>query len=309
MKFFLKGFIISHYGEPIKNCQDYYSVSTDKYAFSVTDGATQCLYPTFMSKRLATDYTEDPDNLFESNEGGFVLGKDYSKEYALYCEEEYNKYPDRQGMLDLFKKMVSDDSGATFIGCRLNFDEKCWEYVALGDSCLFFVNKVTGDLTSISSMPNMDFDCSPNYFSAKGNHNGAIVSGSIPLSDGYLLMMTDALSSWFYKTYPTDHSIVEKIFGLNSHEDFKEWRDEKVLNNELGTDDCTLLMLRMEDAENVEDLKMEILHFDRLEDLASAEQEKIREDKVSDAIPMETNDVDICSGQLETSLIVPRNDN
>lgn len=261
MKVNIKAFILPHIDSSILSCQDYYAVNPETKAVAVADGVTRSLLGSFMSKALASDYVRDPKCLFYRNGEGVVLSKDYTTEFSEFYKEVYEKRNELgREMLELYREEECDFSASTFAGCYFDEVEKLWKFVVLGDSCVFFIDKDLKNTFSIPSMQADNFDNQPHYFSSNGSHKGSALYREMDLQDGYLLLMTDAIASWFAKN-KEDATAVKTFLSFESHEEFKKWRDETILSNKMSDDDTTLLILEIKGSDN-RDCQFNILHCD-----------------------------------------------
>ena len=251
----IKCFIIPHNEEPYYTCADRYAVEPSLRAIAVADGVGGSMYPSFLSERITTDFVNNPATLFNND---LLLTKDYSEEFDRYYEHRYSELPPtKQLVLDL-KSEQTRVSSCTFVGCYL--EKNCWKYYALGDSYLFFIAN-DGTLRKFSSMDGREFDVFPEYFSTDGKHNGKLISGEIPLEDGVLLLMTDALSDWFIKYYEEDHTLLNRLMAVNSHQEYKDLCNNELAMGRLHDDDCALIICKVENTTNP-DVSFSIKHMD-----------------------------------------------
>lgn len=270
MRVDIKGFIIPHNKEPYYTCADRFAVNEESLSFAIADGVGGSLYPSYLSERITQDFVKDPRNLFDKENASLLI--DYSSAFDRYYQKRYNELPlVKQQILDL-KSEQTKASSCTFVGCY--FDNDCWRYISIGDSYLFFLPK-EGDLTKISSMDGKEFDVFPEYLSTSGHHHGKPIFGNLPLSDGTMLLMTDALSDWFISCYEKDKNTLDRVLSINNHTDFKSFCDEELASGRLHDDDCAMLRIIVTDS-HIPGASFSISHFDSIFDLSISDlQDKV----------------------------------
>lgn len=300
MKIEIKGFIIPHIGDPLNKCQDCFAIDTERFAFAVSDGVTMSLLSSFMSQHLTSDYVNDPIGLFQIEEDTATLNKDYSEEFARFYDLMHSKSDTRgQFRLELTKDRCSF-AAATFVGCY--FDDKCWKYVALGDSYLVFVSENGEIIREYSSMSKEQFGYQPEYFSSNGNHKGTAVSGTLPIEDGYLLLMTDEMSKWFFNNCQENPNIAKDLFSFNNHDDYLSWRDNKIMGKEMEDDDCTLLIVHITNALDQEEITYETLYLDDVEELKAKMKEIMVEPDIEEQKEITDNETPEQVGEVTESV-------
>lgn len=276
----IKGFIIPHSGEPYYTCADRYAVDCEKMAIAIADGVGGSLYPSFLSERITRDFVKNPRSLF--NDATHSLEKDYSSEFDSYYHHRYNESsPNKQEILNLKAEQIKASS-CTFVGCYIDIDNdnKKWRYYALGDSYLFYIPK-DGEMQKISSMDGKKFGVYPEYFSTSGEHYGTLKMGDIPLQEGVLLLMTDALSDWFIKYYKENKSLLKRILEFKTHKEYKEFCTNELGSGRLHDDDCTLIVIQISDAENPE-MKFSVEYADNITNLSEEELRKLLDQEKED---------------------------
>jgi hypothetical protein len=289
MRIEIKGFIIPHIGDPLEKCQDCFAIDTNRLAFAVSDGVTMSLLSSFMSQHLTSDYVNNPIGLFQIEGNSATLKKDYTEEFTRFYNKKHSESDTRgRFRLELTKERCGF-SAATFVGCY--FDDNCWKYVALGDSFLVFVSENGENIRYYSSMSNEQFGYQPEYFSSNGNHKGAAISGTLPIEDGYLLLMTDEMSKWFFNNCKVNQNIAKELFSLNNHVDYLSWRDEKIMGKEMDDDDCTLLIVHITNALDQEEITYETLYLDNVEEI-NAEVAKMKELSAETSIEEQKKNID-----------------
>ena len=265
--------MIPHNEEPYYTCADRYAIDVNTRAIAIADGVGGSLYPSFLSERITKDFVKNPSALFDVNTHS--LTNDYSLEFETYYQRRYRELsPVKQQILDL-KAEQTKASSCTFVGCYLEGNR--WNYYALGDSYLFFVDK-NGQMSKFSSMEGKEFDVFPEYFSTSGKHNGEPIFGNLPIEDGILMLMTDALSDWFIKYYEEDKSLLNRLLLLNNHKEYKELCNSELASGRLHDDDCALLIVKIDNAKDT-DVIFSIKNLDDITDLSEKELQELVQKK------------------------------
>ena len=158
-------------------------------------------------------------------------------------------------------------AGATLVG--IVFADKLLHYNVLGDSCLFLLNKETGELNSYSTIKEQEgFTNHPDFLWSAGNVVGKSKYGQLALSPGYVLLATDKISEWIIKRYAKDHHLIDYLWSLDSHEAFMSLVEESRKDNSMDDDDVALMIFQIE-SEVVEGF--ELLFCDEMVSLVGQE--------------------------------------
>ncbi len=260
----VKGFFIPHNGESHYSCADSIAVNSRNNAMAIADGVGGSFDPKFLSRHITEDFVDNPLNMFDINSS--LMKIDYQSYFENHCHKQYDTLSEIEKMCwELQKERKGISSECTFIGCVIENNK--WRYFALGDSYLFFID-AKGNLTKISSMADKEFDVHPEYFSTTGRHKGVFVTGELPIKNGTLLLMTDALSEWFLKYYEEDPTILTRILDLNSHSEYAQLCEKELIDNHMHDDDCALLLAQITNAE-LDSVHFETTHLDTFENIST----------------------------------------
>ena len=175
-------------------------------------------------------------------------------------------------------------AGSTLVGIAIK--ERSVHYNVLGDSCLFVFDKEAETLVPISTINEGEgFTNRPDYFLSSGKVVGNWKHGQMPLKEGYVFLMTDALSDWLIKEYAQNPAVLDQLWNLNTHDEFmrlvEEARDADVMKD----DDVALMMLKIESGEEG---GYELLCCDTLESLMAQEQKESNDDATKVATDLYT---------------------
>lgn len=143
---------------------------------------------------------------------------------------------------------VASGGHATLIGLNL-LENSTWNAEAVGDSCLFHVR---GD-TMLCHFPLLepsDFDTSPPLIASNMSkeRKEALLEEALCFEGEWengdiFLLATDALSCWLLK----QENIAEDLQRLvqMSQEEFQEWAEQMVADQEIVNDDLTVLKIQI----------------------------------------------------------------
>ena len=260
MKIDVKGFIVPHNGEPYYTCADRYAINRESQIIAVTDGVGGSLYPSFLSERIVNEFCENPYKIFDT-ENNFI--RNFKSEFDSYCQARFNELPENKRRIIALKAEQTSSSSCTFVGCFI--ENGVWKYYAIGDSYLFYISP-EGELTSISSMANKEFSVFPEYLSTNGTCQGTVISGTLPLKEGHILLMTDALSDWFLKYYNEDPSILEKLLSIKTHSDYENFCQEELSSGRMHDDDCAIIIASITGSAS-NDCEFYVSHLDNIDSL------------------------------------------
>lgn len=241
---------------------DRISFNREKLRFAISDGITKSFLPSIWANLLCHSYTNseekpEKDWLNHYAETGLSLDVSHWEQLVknIITSAPCNKVRILERMQTNYQY-----AGATLVGLSITNNELYYD--VLGDSCLFFLNEATKQLDCISTINEKDgFTNFPDYISSEGKIMGEWKHGNHPLFNGYVLMMTDALSEWFLHQYQCRTSLIDQLWELNSHESFIDFVENARNAYILKDDDVALLMLKLEEYdENI----VEIVYSDNL---------------------------------------------
>lgn len=245
-------FSLPKIAESEKSNQDSFAHNGDGSTIALSDGAGSSLYPRKWAKLLVKAFCSSDNNSIERISNSY-------QEWLNPVQEQWRQYyltritnPNRQWWET--DSQVKKCGFATFLGLTLSNLEVSstgrWLAVAVGDSCLFKLDKDNNDRLSTFPLDNSrDFKNTaqcwsslPEYASFPPQFQG----GHYERGDIFLLA-TDALSQWLLADFESHSSEWKQIFELEKQEDFvriiARLRQEKLLKN----DDTTAILIKIAD--------------------------------------------------------------
>ncbi len=243
-------FSIPKIAETEKSNQDSFARSLDGSSIALSDGAGSSLYPRKWAKLLVKAFCSLNNNPIER------IGSSY-QEWLNPVQEQWRQYyltkitnPNRKWWET--DSQIKKCGFATFLGLTLsNLDVSStgkWLAVAVGDSCLFKLEKDNNEKLSTFPLGNSrDFKNTAQCWSSLPEYASSppqFQEGHFERGDVFLLA-TDALSQWLLADFESHSSEWKKIFELEQQEDFvriiERLRQEKSLKN----DDTTAILIKI----------------------------------------------------------------
>lgn len=238
----------------ITKCQDSFSVNMNPLTFAVADGVSQSFYPEIWAEILTENYVKSPDDFFLTDDSGNKIpASELSKSFEEKFQKKYESLPQQQKKIVDLNRKKKQNPAATFVGVRIDDTNVKIEYI--GDSVLFYIDK-TGNISKVCSMPQgeegkIHFGNRPQYLTLDAqNQNGVVKTEELPLAEGTIFVMTDALAEWFDNLDDFRETGIEKLKGLSSHNQFAEYVSELRKKSNLKDDDTTLLIAEITANEN-----------------------------------------------------------
>ncbi|MGH2414786.1 MAG: protein phosphatase 2C domain-containing protein [Microcystaceae cyanobacterium] len=235
-------------GEAEKTIQDKFESSPDRSLAALADGAGSSLYPRQWAKILVQAFCQSPEDPIAK------LKQSY-QEWLQPAQEEWRKYylnklrnPKRRWWQG--GSQIKSHGSSTFIGLRLQTlngsEQSQWQAVAVGDSCLFKLERVTQNLFAFPIKTSQAFKGTTQCFESLPEYpsfppqfeEGWYMNGDI------FLLATDALSQWLLTDYENQGEGWKEMFELKEqNEVFKvidQLRQQKLIKN----DDITGVLIK-----------------------------------------------------------------
>ena len=240
----ISAFITHKKSETFEDCQDRFSVNPDTKSIAVSDGLSQSIFQKIWANQLVHAYTDNVD---------WVPNVESVKELAPYWKkkaEEFIKSEEADGKNPWRARnnlAEGRSAGATILGIR--FHDESWTYDVLGDSCIILINNNRVE-EIISSESKESFDNYPDYYDSnpKIGGKGELKTGTRQWNAGEtILLVSDPFADFLAKNKETDKEalLVDRILGINSHDEFDglvdEWRKLGMHN-----DDSTLVIVKQD---------------------------------------------------------------
>lgn len=239
-------FITHKRGETDEDIQDSIAFDLSRGRFAISDGMTLSFIPHIWSKLLVNQYVSSSDEKLVVFDG-LLIQYEKAKKQFLQELDENERY---------FQKLAEQEfkhAKATFAGIYVNNHIVSWQII--GDSCVFIVYS-SGTIRCVNKMPNdvdsnghilMNFDNHPEYIGSDGTIKGRFVEGKDILDSGWIVMMTDALSSWFVKQHNEGKSPFETLKALTNNADFETFVEKECQAGRLKSDDTSVIFFNIPD--------------------------------------------------------------
>lgn len=243
--------------------------------FSISDGVSQSYMSGIWADLLVSNYVNSSlssgTEYYDSLKGQIKKLGEQWEEKTKIIEESANEISKKR--LESSRK-DHPYAAATFAGITINSDKIFYD--VLGDSCIFIINR-DSDIKVLSTISKDGmFDPYPDYITSKATLRGKWHSGVETIREGFVFMMTDALSEWFINLLKEDHLFAQKLWHIHSHAEFEYLllkERNRIIEKEkrfaLKDDDCALIMLKIPKNH----VGIEILHHDDINCFIAAEEE------------------------------------
>jgi hypothetical protein len=244
-------FSLPKIGEGENTNQDRFEISADGSLAALSDGAGSSLYPSQWAEILVKAFCHSSENPIEKMQQSY-------QEWLQPAQEQWRQYyleklrnPHRKWWQG--GSQIKNRGSATFLGLRLyisnELEEGKWQAVAVGDSCLFKLEKNSDRLfvfplnfSGAFKGTTQCFESLPEYLSSPPQ----FVEGFYEKGDIFLLA-TDALAQWILADYENRGEQWRKYFAVQEQEDaiatVARLRQEKSLKN----DDTTAVLIKIFD--------------------------------------------------------------
>lgn len=253
---------VSKIKEKDSDCQDSYSLSTERSRVAISDGATQSFYSGLWSQILCNLYCSWPKLISHSQ------WNDWSDAARTQWIEEVNNKLDelkesgKPSWIECLNGIkLKKDAFATFIGISL--DDSYLHGICIGDSCAMLVRitKEDPDKEECRESPSVirilpglwrhSFDSRTSGLSSYNSelhHLPEFFDIPVPVDkNNYrILLMTDALAHYVIDMEERGMSVVNHLLTLGTQEEFARYVD-RCRETGLANDDTTLVVVEITD--------------------------------------------------------------
>ncbi len=244
-------FSLPKIGETEKNIQDKFNMSPDGSIIALADGAGSSLYPRKWAEILVRHFCADADNpinkIRTSHQEWLKSPQEQWRQYYLAQLTNPNRKWWEKG------SQLKNHGSATFLGLNLFNDRdgqaQKWQAVAVGDSCLFKLDKNSDRLTAFPLNNSQDFKSTTPCWSSLPEYPSCVPlfeEGCYSQGDVFLLA-TDALSQWLLADYEDRSLEWKKIFQLDKMADFVGIIEGLRQKNLIKNDDTTAVLIKILD--------------------------------------------------------------
>lgn len=272
----VRSFITHKRGQTNDSIQDSISINVDLGRFALSDGVSDSVLPEIWANVLTNSFVTIEDlSLFPSIEELQLVYQSKKDSYLATLDKE------ARYIQKLIEKHLHTGA-ATFIGIELKQNLLKWKVI--GDSCLFILNKgeclqcICSNELHIDELGHLEvqFDNFPMQIHSDGTVHGEWISGQCQFFSGYIIMMSDAMSSWFISQYNLGNNPIAQLEELTNNNDFETFVEKEVANQRLSNDDESVILIKVEDIENDEQEATGDLNEDSVNVLQIQEADKTK---------------------------------
>lgn len=248
----IKQFVSSAEGKPIELCADKVAVDNNTKRYAVADGVSASYMPeiwagllvdSFITSKIRADFFQ------EELEGG-LLSELVEKWQVLVHEKEQ----EAEGIIARRyerNRRLFGQAASTLAG--VSFENNIIYYYVLGDSCVFLVEDK--ELKVFSNVKDEEsFNKTPFYIGSSKHMKGEAIVGHLNVSnDCWLLMMTDAMSEWFWHQQKKDSTTVQRLWSIKDQNDFETFIGKERESLLMDNDDVSLLIIHIVGGDGISD--------------------------------------------------------
>jgi hypothetical protein len=237
----LRQLLLPKLGQEASECEDVIAVDTESCRFAVADGATEAFDARKWAERLAQQWVRRQSTLTAEDFRNWVAaeGRELHDSWNGLTLSWYAEAKARTG------------SFAAFVGVELDLktESPCWKAIALGDTCLLHRR---GDVL-VKSLPlarSESFNNAPILVASNcALHESSMKSvvsdsGNCEIGD-VLLLMSDAVASWYLKCFENDDLAAEDYFFTRPDKELIEFFDRERLAGTIRNDDLAIVRIEI----------------------------------------------------------------
>jgi hypothetical protein len=237
----LRQLLLPKLGQEVSECEDVIAVDTERCRFAVADGATEAFAARKWAERLAQQWVRRESTLALEEFRNWVTaeGRELHESWNGLNLSWYAEAKARTG------------SFAAFVGVELDLKSESpgWQAIALGDTCLLHRR---GDVL-VKSLPlarSESFTNTPILVASNcalhENSMKSVVIDSGPCESGdVLLLMSDAVASWYLQCFENDDLAAGDRFFTRSDDELIEFFDEERLAGRIRNDDLAIVRIEI----------------------------------------------------------------
>lgn len=226
-------------------CSDRMSINLQNNKIAIADGVSRSHVPSIWASILTNSFTESDLSLEEwVDEITKKLLCELSSKWNKCVTEIEDTADEEEREYYIMTREKYKIASSTFIGVEII--ENVLKYVAIGDSCLFICDNDNGIFQVVSGYDKINgFTNLTECISSDSTICGEVLIGRIEVNNGYILLMTDALSDWFIKKYKENPFIVDVLWSINNHHEFQDFIHKERFSYNLKDDDITLIIIKL----------------------------------------------------------------
>lgn len=265
-KYNVKAFQTHKRGETKTAIHDRIALDIEKGRFALADGVSNSYLPFLWAEILVDSYISVSDTR--------DLAVDKLSQLFINKKEEYLARLDKNELVvQKAREKYFKVASSTFLGLEIENNVLRWKLI--GDSCLFILPQdgvcqcYCSNTISVDNEGHIFVDFSENtdQICADGTIAGMWQTGSLELKNGYVVMMSDAMSKWFLSELNNEGSPLEKLLALDSEESFEMLVEQEFRLNKLDSDDESVILIEINNNGQIElpynDIKKESIQEEK----------------------------------------------
>src|SRR4029079_15930307 len=220
-------------------CEDAIAFDIQTARFAVTDGATEAFHAQQWARNLAEHWVR--------NKATLTL-----EEFRKWVATEGRELHDSWNGLTLSwysEEKARTGSFAAFVGVELDLksESPSWKAIALGDTCLLHrrgeVLVKSLPLTRSESFNNAPILVASNGALHENSMKSVVIDSGHCESGDVLLLMSDAVASWYLQCFENDDLVIENCFFTRPDNELIEFFDEERLAGRIRNDDLAIVRI------------------------------------------------------------------
>lgn len=238
-------FLAPKQGSEARECEDAFSVNSDRMRFCIADGATEGFASRHWARLLVKHWTRSARP---------ILTPEQLMSWATDLGFRFDRYWQRRPLPWFAEEKARSGAFAAFVG--LSFIESNqdlhWQAIALGDACLIIWRQNTITKSFPLEDP-ADFGYRPVLLPS--NRNGQqttlekveIRSALVEAGDSFFLL-TDAIAAWFMSTArstPQEITRLDQMLDCGAYEELAKFVDEARSDGTLRNDDVAIVRVQV----------------------------------------------------------------
>jgi hypothetical protein len=237
----LRQLLLPKLGQEASECEDVIAVDAQACRFAVADGATEAFDARKWAERLAQQWVSRKSTLTPEDFRNWVAaeGRELHDSWNGLSLSWYAETKARTG------------SFAAFVGLELDLKSEApsWKAIALGDTCLLHrrgeVLVKSLPLTRSESFNNAPILVASNCALHESSMKSVVADSGDCESGDVLLLMSDAVASWYLKCFENDDLGAEDHFFAQPDEKLIQFFDAERLAGRIRNDDLAIVRIEI----------------------------------------------------------------
>lgn len=238
-----KTFAVPAEGKNVAEMEDKIALNDNVSRFAVADGVSASLFPNIWAEIISDAFVNtncSPEDFKKVMSEG--LYKDLCNKWELKANEIENN---AQGVIArryARARRWSAGAASTLVG--ISIDNGYLHYFVIGDSCLFCIGN-----DNMSVFSNVDekeaFTNNPAFISTYDFMSGEPLAGALPISPGWIVLMTDRIAEWFWHWQDNDVNTISNLWKIDNQEEFISFIKKERDADNLKNDDVAILIIKV----------------------------------------------------------------